>query len=372
MATTSAYDLTAELQRAVRDIVQTPPEEFELQRVLARLLDLATSATNTRAAFLKRRHSARMPAEVIAASDEGVLAIEGSVTTHAIPIISEGEQLGVLMLIRDPGRGMTMEAKRNAEFIADLAATALRRASDTEALRRNEQALQNALQTKYRLIGGVAVNLKETLSTAAGYLQLLELQDELNDAQQEYTSRGRRAISTAVSLINELVELARADAGDLPIELGPVNVAACVRDAGRNHTLIAQGKHILITTELAVGNAQVHTDHNYLRQILDALLSNAVRYTPDGGCITLRVDQRDGRRTTDPERWITITVTDSGPGISDPADLFEEIKRVEQYKLRLGFRLVICRRIARMLGGDLTLDNRSGRGASFTLWIPRA
>jgi signal transduction histidine kinase len=65
-----------------------------------------------------------------------------------------------------------------------------------------------------------------------------------------------------------------------------------------------------------------------------------------------------------------VTVQDTGPGIAEPEALFEEVKRADSRKSPMGFRLVICRRIARLLGGDLTLESGSRRGARFTLWLP--
>ncbi|MGH8436726.1 MAG: sensor histidine kinase, partial [Pseudomonas sp.] len=229
---------------------------------------------------------------------------------------------------------------------------------------------REAVEVKYRLVGGLSMNLKNTLSVASGYLQLLDLNEELSYSQQDYISRGRRAIQSAVNLINEVVDLARAEAGDLSIELESVNLGTFVRDAFANHAHAASSKRILLNADTPGHLPGVYTDPSYVRDILDALLSNAVKYTPEGGCITVRLELREGRRITDPAAWVCMSVQDTGPGIPEPEVLFEEVRRVEKPKPPVGFRLVICRRIARLLGGDLTVESLPGRGASFTLWLP--
>ena len=226
--------------------------------------------------------------------------------------------------------------------------------------------------SKMSVIGGISVALKNTLSAAGGYIQLLDMQDKLSPTQTEYVGRARGAIQTAVSLINEMAELARAEAGDVPFERSTINLAAFARDAVRNHEEQADRKRILTTVEIAAGVSSIQSDPSYIRQILDAMMFNAVRYTPEGGCISVRVELRDGRRLGDPDRWVCVTVQDTGPGMADPGSVFEEVTRAEKPGGRVGFRMAICRRIARLLGGDMTVDSRLGRGTAFTLWLPAA
>jgi signal transduction histidine kinase len=114
----------------------------------------------------------------------------------------------------------------------------------------------------------------------------------------------------------------------------------------------------------------IETDVDQVRQILDNLLGNAVRYTPVGGRITVRADIRPGRRKTDPSKYICLSVSDTGPGIGDHDLIFEEVYRVERRGGTPGFRLAISRRIARLLGGELTLETQTDAGSTFTLWLP--
>jgi signal transduction histidine kinase len=368
----SAAQLPAELQEIMREIVRTPAAEFDLQKTLVRLLNYAAVRATARSACLKRANADTSRGSIVACSDEGAaIALEGTVDSISVPVLNEGTTVGSLMLLRAVDAGpLDVGDRQIIEMVADLVSLSLRRAGADEEIRRSHQALSEALEAKYRLIGGLSMNLKNTLSVASGYLQLLDMDEELSVTQQDYITRGRRAIQVAVNLIAEVVDLARAQAGDLSIELESVNLSSFVRDAFANHAHAASAKRILFNADTPQRIPPVYTDPTYVREILDALLSNAVKYTPDGGCITVRIEHREGRRLSDPSAWVCLSVQDTGPGISQPDRLFEEVDRVENPKPPIGFRLVICRRIARLLGGDLTVETTPGRGTSFTLWLP--
>jgi len=363
---------TTELRDVLRVLGRATNDEFDLQRALTSLLNNVSVWTGARGAYLKKHVHDRTRSEVIATSEGGAtLGLEGSVATHPIAVISEGVPIATLVLLRDSARPTFTDSElARAQVASDCIAIALRRAQFETRLYASEEALRQALEAKYKVIGGIAVALKNTLSGAAGYMQLLDMQDKLSATQTEYVGRSRGAIQAAVSLINEMVELARAEAGDLPFERGNVNIGAFARDAVRNHQEDAERKRILLTVEVPHAATVIQSDPSYVRQILDAMLFNAVRYTPEGGCVAVRIEMRDGRRLGDPDRWICVTVQDTGPGMADPGAVFEEISRAEKPGGRVGFRMAICRRIARLLGGDMTVDSRLGRGTAFTLWLP--
>ena len=363
---------TTELREVLRVLGRAPADEFDLHRSLTALLNTVTTWTGARGAYLKKHLHDRTRSEVVATSEGGAtLSLEGSVATHPIAVISEGVPVATLVLMRDSARASFTDAElARAQVAADCIALALRRAEFQSRLYASEEALRQALDAKHKVIGGISIALRNTLSAAGGYIQLLDMHDSLTPSQTEYVGRARGAISTAVSLINEMAELARAEAGDLPFEVANVNIAAFARDAVRNHQEQADRKRILTTVEIAPTIGILQSDPSYIRQILDAMIFNAVRYTPEGGCISVRVDVRDGRRIGDPDRWVCVTVQDTGPGMADPGSVFEEVSRAEKTGGRVGFRMAICRRIARLLGGDMTVDSRLGRGTAFTLWLP--
>jgi signal transduction histidine kinase len=114
----------------------------------------------------------------------------------------------------------------------------------------------------------------------------------------------------------------------------------------------------------------VRLDPGRLRQVLLNVLSNAVKYTADGGTVTTAVQRREGS--------IEITVRDTGVGIApqDQARVFEDFTRIESGYARTqsgtGLGLALARRLVRLMGGDITLDSEPGRGSTFTITIPAA
>lgn len=254
--------------------------------------------------------------------------------------------------------------------LANLASLALRRNVLEDQIRRMREDADRLVEAKFRLINGIGEELKNRLGAAAEYVQLLDTQGELNESEQKYIAGSRRSIDAAVHLINELVQLARAETGRLVLFLEPVNIGAVLRGIVRDYQLmvgtIGVDFHVALPDNLPV----IDTDVDQVRQILDNLLGNAVRYTPVGGRITVRADIRPGRRKTDPSKYVCLSVSDTGPGIGDSDLIFEEVYRVERRGGMPGFRLAISRRVARLLGGELTLDKQSDAGSTFTLWLP--
>jgi signal transduction histidine kinase len=109
-----------------------------------------------------------------------------------------------------------------------------------------------------------------------------------------------------------------------------------------------------------------------IRQILGNLVSNAVKYTDRGG-ITVRVAVREGGKAPGPGRWIAVDVSDTGPGIPEERQklLFRELSPLERgARPGAGIGLAISQRIARALGGQITVESAVGKGSTFTLWLP--
>ena len=171
----------------------------------------------------------------------------------------------------------------------------------------------------------------------------------------------------------DLLELTRADAGKLTFDREPVHVPAVAREAVRKHQDTASSKNVThCVFEEYPQQLVLFTDSSYVQQIVDVLVYNAVRYSP-AWLHRERARRKAAlgvapaiRRTS-----MCITVTDDqGPGITEAEKVFEEVHRVEQSRGNVRFRLAICRRISRLLGGDLTVENGSDRGSTFTLWLP--
>ena len=235
--------------------------------------------------------------------------------------------------------------------------------------------LERATESRARLMRGVSHDLKNPLGAIDGHASLLEdgIKGPLNPAQQESVTRIRRSVRALLGLITDLLELSKAETGHLTMKPRPTNLADIVRDAAEEHRDAAEAAGHHLRTEIGDGLPTVQTDPDRVRQVLGNLLSNAVKYTPSGGHIVVRVEERPPNGHLPAARCTAIDVIDSGPGI--PAgkldEIFEEFSRLDNGTTPgTGLGLTIARRISRLLGGDISAKSELGRGATFTLWLP--
>ena len=246
------------------------------------------------------------------------------------------------------------------------------------AAERGRTELQRATDSRARLMRGIGHDLKNPLNAIDGHAQLLEegVKGELLPGQRDSVMRIRRAVRSLLTLVDDLLELSRAESGQLRLSIQPVDIRQLVCDTAAEHhaAVEARGHHLEVVIADGVGTVQ--TDHGRVTQILGNLISNAIKYTPPGGEIRICADRRSVSRAGGAEvEWIAIDVLDSGGGI--PPDRMEEIfgefTRLESSTPQpgAGLGLAIARRIARLLGGDVSVGNGEHRGAIFTLLLPR-
>ncbi len=307
----------------------------------------------------------------VGSTDELNAALDDSSRT-VVALGRRNERLGNIVIWRTPGAPrVTGDAVQRLSDLADLVTLALRASRLGEEVVSAREELERARDSKYRLITGISEELKNRLGNAAEYVQLLETEQALTERQTRFIERSRESIDGAVRLLNELVQLSRVETGRMVINPEPVNPATLLRGIVRDYQLEIGTIGVDFELDLPDVNLPIIvTDIDAVRQILDNLLSNAVRYTPAGGRIHVRADVRPGRRRSDPSKYVCFSVTDSGPGVGDQDLIFEAVFRVERRGSRPGFRLAISRRIARMLNGELTLESTDEGGSTFTLWLP--
>jgi PAS domain S-box-containing protein len=243
-----------------------------------------------------------------------------------------------------------------------------------EAERRREE-LERVTESRAALMRGFSHDVRNPLSVADMNAHVVEI-GELSERQRQCVERIRRSIGSSLRLIEDLLEVARAEAGQLEIECVATDVGQVAREVAEDFAAPAAAAGLSLDVRASAG-LQAKTDPVRLRQVLANLLSNAVKYAPHAR-VSVDVQIRHsggpgiGPRVSD---WVTVSVTDTGPGI--PMDkqevIFQEYTRLDPLPQQgAGIGLAISRRIARLLGGDLTVESEAGRGATFTLWLPPA
>ncbi|HEX7050744.1 MAG TPA: ATP-binding protein [Longimicrobiales bacterium] len=292
-----------------------------------------------------------------------------------VPLVQAGETIGALVLLRWPEEvSFTEDELERAKTFGQLAALAFRKVSLLEESEQRMEELERITESRAGLMRGFSHDLKNPLGAADGQLQLLEagIVGELTEKQVESIERCRRSIRSALDLIDDVLELARAEAGQLEIESVPTDVREAVRHVAEEYRAQAEAAGLEFAIEVPDTPAVTRSDGGRIRQILGNLVANAIKYTERGG-VTVRVAEAEDGRAPAPGRWITIAVVDTGPGLSqeEQRHLFQEFTRLRPRAGRgAGLGLAISRRIAHLLGGEITVQSEVGRGSTFTLWLP--
>ncbi len=268
-----------------------------------------------------------------------------------------------------------------AAVVAALVLRFRRLADETERRRRQAiDALEDAARSteaRQRLLRGVTHDVKNPLGAARGYADLLGMgiKGPLNPEQQKLVEGVERSIDSALAIISDLLDLARTDSGGIHIQRVEVDLNEIARNAVADHQAAAAtaGHHITARLADAVP-ITVHSDPVRVRQVLDNLISNAIKYTPAPGHITVGVNARAGDAPFG-KRAVSITVADNGPGIprEHRENIFNEFTRLDDNSALKGhgLGLAISRRLARLLGGDLGLAETPPPGATFVFWLPQ-
>jgi signal transduction histidine kinase len=233
--------------------------------------------------------------------------------------------------------------------------------------------LERVTESRGRLLRGFTHDVKNPLSAADGYLALLEdgVLGSVDDRQRRPIVRARASIRHALELIARLLDLARAEAGQLELHWTPVDLTEQVRDVADAFVAQARTKGIALEVELPPRLPPVETDPARLRQVIGNLISNAVKYTPPGGHVAIDATVRDNGAPD--SKQVLISVCDDGPGI--PEDqlprLFMEFTRFDPTAAEgAGVGLAISQKIAEALGAAITVESRVGVGSKFVLHVP--
>jgi PAS domain S-box-containing protein len=408
-------DRRAREEAALRRAAEAVSATFTVEEVIRRIAESALEATTADGAFVQRIDAGAQEIEVVAAAGRPVpplgerSAYRGSVTARAVergkpealarvrpgprpaaglerhcldcaavvvPLMDAGQPLGSLVLVRGPGAAPFREDEiARARTFGRLASLAFRKAHLLESSERRREELQRVLESRARLMRGFSHDVKNPLGAAEGQLALLEqgVLNGLRPEQREGVMRARRSIETALRLIDSLIELERTEAGHIHLEYAVTDVRAAARDVAEEYRAAAEAKGLALDIELPEELPLIRTDPDRVRQVLGNLVSNAVKYTERGG-IRVRVAARSGPAAPGPGGWVAVDVSDTGPGIpkDKQEEVFGEFTRLEPGTGRgTGLGLAIGRHLARALGGDITLQSEAGRGATFTLWLPR-
>ncbi len=245
----------------------------------------------------------------------------------------------------------------------------------TEELRRQQQlaeakeAAERASQAKSEFLSSMSHELRTPMNAILGFAQILEYDDELGEEQHDSVYEIIKAGRHLLELINEVLDLAKIEAGSISLSLESVSLAELVDESLSLIAPVAQGKGIHISHD-DMGELQLRCDRTRFKQVLINLLSNAIKYNREGGSVQVEL-------TTVGDEMVRITVADTGMGI--PADnfdmLFQPFNRLSAEHSEIegtGIGLSITRNLVEMMGGTIGVESERNVGSRFWVELPRA
>jgi phosphoserine phosphatase RsbU/P len=290
-----------------------------------------------------------------------------------VPLVAQGRVTGLLGAVRGSGEPIIGDDEWLLSALADQASVALENARLVELAARERIELDRAAEAQDRTRASLSHELRSPLNAIQSYTSLLldGVLDPLTDRQRESISRIRLSGQHLLGIIENMLEMAQINAGELKTTSRPVAVDAIVSEALQLLEHFAARKSQKMRRSGADG-VMVRADTHRLRQALVNLIGNAIKYTPKGGTIEVAVSTVEW----DIGQFASIAVIDDGPGMpaSVLATIFEPYNRgdPENHEGGLGLGLTISREIARQMGGDIEVLSEPGRGSTFTLLLPLA
>jgi signal transduction histidine kinase len=191
----------------------------------------------------------------------------------------------------------------------------------------------------------------------------------LNEQQVRFLRIAHNSIDRLTLLISDLLDLSRIESGQLKLELSPVVLSKILQDSSETYRATIESKNITLTIEIAKRLPEVLGDDSRIKQVIDNLLSNAMKFTPSGGTIRLVAD--------DMGDFVLVSVADSGVGVAkeNHEKIFEKFFQVDSSLTRqvggTGLGLAISKSIIEMHGGRIWVESEVNQGATFRFLLPR-
>ncbi|PWU24407.1 MAG: histidine kinase [Candidatus Rokuibacteriota bacterium] len=295
----------------------------------------------------------------------------------AAKVLSEhGQLIGIVTTLHDSREALERQrlyeqlkaASTELEEKVRQATTELVR--QNELLRRQQIQLEQASAAKSQFLANISHEFRTPLNAILGYTSMLlgGVSGELREEQRQDLERVEANGNTLLSLINDILDISRIEAGKVPLSITAFPAPELVSEVMAELGLIIARSQLKVTTELDTGATIVKSDRQKVKQIVVNFVSNALKFTHEGS-ITLGVRKEPGG-----EVWISVKDTGIGIAAEDQHKVFEDFQQVDSSPTReyggTGLGLAISARLAGVLGGRITLVSEVGKGSTFTLILP--
>ena len=288
----------------------------------------------------------------------------------AVPMLLDSKPIGVVVVTGAEAGAFSQRQIELLQTFADQAVIAVENARLFKELELANRELGAASRHKSEFLANMSHELRTPLNAVIGFSEVLiqRMFGELNDKQDEYLKDIYASGQHLLSLINDILDLSKIEAGRMELASAPFHLPGALENAV---TLVREraARHgIALDLDLDPRLGELVGDERKVKQVLLNLLSNAVKFTPEGGRISLRAGLTDGA--------VEISVIDTGIGIApeDQATVFEEFRQVGSDEKRkqegTGLGLTLAKKFVELHSGKIWVQSELGRGSTFTFTLP--
>jgi signal transduction histidine kinase len=299
----------------------------------------------------------------------GAMLEAGTRAVLAVPMLHEERIVGGLVVTRRAPGAFSVEVVEILRTFATQSALAIQNARLFHEIERKSRELEVASQHKSEFLASMSHELRTPLNAIIGFSDVLlqGMFGETNEKQTEYLRDIHSSGEHLLSLINDILDLSKIEAGRMELDVAAFDLPAAIDDALLLMRERAGRRGITLERHVDERVGEIHADQRKVKQVLLNLLSNAVKFTPEGG----RIDVRAGL----PNGTAEISVTDTGIGIAPENHdaVFEEFRQVgaaDKKAEGTGLGLALCRKFVELHGGRIWVKSQLGVGSTFTFTLP--
>ena len=286
-----------------------------------------------------------------------------------VPLLLEKRVIGVLAVTSKTQGEFPAETVRLLSTFAIQSALAIQNARLFREIEQKSRELAAASQHKSEFLANMSHELRTPLNAIIGFSEVLSerMFGELNEKQDEYLRDIHASGQHLLSLINDILDLSKIEAGRMELELSDFDLPTALDNALTLVRERAGRREIALQIKVDDRLGQVRADERKIRQVVLNLLSNAIKFTPERGRIEVAATSKDGS--------VEVSVSDTGVGIApeDQEAVFEEFRQVgtaEKKAEGTGLGLTLCRKFIELHGGRIWVKSQVGAGSTFTFTIP--
>ena len=300
---------------------------------------------------------------------QGIARQRGFRSTVQLPLVHRDGVIGVIAVSHAEAGAFSRDEMELLKTFADQAVIAIENVRLFKELEVANRELEAASQHKSEFLANMSHELRTPLNAIIGFSEVLgeRMFGDLNEKQDEYLKDIHASGQHLLSLINDILDLSKIEAGRMELELSDFDLPTAIDSALTLVRERAGRRAIALHLSVAERLGQVQADERKIRQVVLNLLSNAIKFTPEGGRIDVGAVPKDG--------LVEISVSDTGVGIApeDQEAVFEEFRQVGTADKKVegtGLGLTLCRKFVELHGGRIWVKSQVGVGSTFTFTIP--